>query len=94
MPHHTSLIALLCVGFVMAFALGMLAQRLKLFAIEGRSGSKAALQELIDDQLMLQEAKRLNIEITDKQVEEFRASWQRYVALKNEYMQARVGDCF
>ncbi len=24
MPHHTSLIALLCVGFVMAFALGML----------------------------------------------------------------------
>ena len=33
-------------------------------------------------------------EITDKQVEEFRASWQRYVALKNEYMQARVGDCF
>ncbi len=33
-------------------------------------------------------------EITDKQVEEFRASWQRYVALKNEYMQAKVGDCF
>ena len=33
-------------------------------------------------------------EITDSQVEEFRASWQRYVALKNEYMRAKVGDCF
>ena len=33
-------------------------------------------------------------EITDSQVEEFRASWQRYVALKNEYMLAKVGDCF
>ena len=33
-------------------------------------------------------------EITDSQVEGFRASWQRYVALKNEYMQAKVGDCF
>jgi CPA2 family monovalent cation:H+ antiporter-2 len=35
MQHHTSLIALLCVGFVMAFALGMLAQRLKLSPLVG-----------------------------------------------------------
>ena len=35
MPHHTSLIALLCVGFVMAFVLGMLAQRLKLSPLVG-----------------------------------------------------------
>ena len=35
MPHHTSLIALLCVGFVVAFALGMLAQRLKLSPLVG-----------------------------------------------------------
>ena len=35
MPHHTSLIALLCVGFVMAFALGLLAQRLKLSPLVG-----------------------------------------------------------
>ena len=35
MPHQTSLIALLCVGFVMAFALGMLAQRLKLSPLVG-----------------------------------------------------------
>jgi len=45
-------------------------QRLKLFAIEGRSGSKAALQELIDEALMLAEAKRLNITISDKQVDD------------------------
>ena len=35
MPHHTSLIALLCVGFVVAFALGLLAQRVKLPPLVG-----------------------------------------------------------
>ncbi len=35
MPHHTSLIALLCVGFVLAFALGLLAQRAKLSPLVG-----------------------------------------------------------
>jgi len=35
MPHHTSLIAMLCIGFVMACALGMLAQRLKLSPLVG-----------------------------------------------------------
>ena len=35
MPHHTSLIALLCIGFVLAFALGLLAQRLKLSPLVG-----------------------------------------------------------
>ena len=35
MPHHTSLIALLCVCFVMAFALGMLAQRLRMSPLVG-----------------------------------------------------------
>ena len=35
MPHHTSLIALLCVGFVAAFALGLLAQRLRMSPLVG-----------------------------------------------------------
>ena len=35
MPHHTSLIAILCVGFVMAFVFGLLAQRLRLSPIVG-----------------------------------------------------------
>ena len=35
MPHHTELIAILCIGFVAAFALGMLAQRLKLSPLVG-----------------------------------------------------------
>ena len=35
MPHHTSLIALLCIGFVMAFVLGLLAQRLRLSPLVG-----------------------------------------------------------
>jgi peptidyl-prolyl cis-trans isomerase SurA len=46
------------------------AQRLKLFQLEGRSGSKAAQEELVDEVLMLQEAKRLNIEISEAQVDE------------------------
>ena len=35
MPHHTSLIALLCVGFVLAFLFGALAKRLKLSPLVG-----------------------------------------------------------
>ncbi|WP_028581165.1 gamma carbonic anhydrase family protein [Desulfogranum japonicum] len=33
-------------------------------------------------------------EISDNQVIGLRESWKRYVALKNEYYQAQVGDCF
>lgn len=46
------------------------AQRLRLFSIEGKSGSKAATEELVDEQVMVQEAKRLGINITDAQVDE------------------------
>jgi len=46
------------------------AQRLKLFQLEGKSGSKAALDELIDEQVMVQEAKRIGVTISDAQVEE------------------------
>ena len=35
MPHHTGLIAILCVGFVLAFVLGLAAQRLRLSPIVG-----------------------------------------------------------
>ncbi len=35
MEHQSSLIALLCIGFVMAFALGLIAQRLKLSPLVG-----------------------------------------------------------
>lgn len=33
-------------------------------------------------------------EISETQVQEMQASWRRYVELKNEYHQARIGDCF
>lgn len=33
-------------------------------------------------------------EVSEAQVQEMQASWRRYVALKNEYHRARVGDCF
>lgn len=44
--------------------------RLKLFQLEGKSGAKGALDELIEEQVMLQEAKRLGINVTDAQVDE------------------------
>lgn len=45
-------------------------QRLKLFQLEGKSGSKAALDELVNEQVMIQEAKRLGITVSDAQVED------------------------
>ncbi len=33
-------------------------------------------------------------EVSETQVQEMQASWRRYVELKNEYHQARIGDCF
>jgi carbonic anhydrase/acetyltransferase-like protein (isoleucine patch superfamily) len=33
-------------------------------------------------------------EVSEAQVQEMQASWRRYVALKNEYYQAKTGDCF
>lgn len=47
-----------------------ISQRLGLFKLEGKSGQKAALQELVDEQVMVQEAKRLGINVTDAMVEE------------------------
>lgn len=47
-----------------------IALRLKLFKLEGKSGSKAAMEELVDEALMLQDARRLNILVTDAQVEQ------------------------
>ena len=47
-----------------------ISQRLKLLQLEGKSGSKAAMEELVDEQVMIQEAKRLGITVSDAQVEE------------------------
>ena len=33
-------------------------------------------------------------EVSEIQVQEMQSSWRRYVELKNEYHQARIGDCF
>ena len=35
MPHHTSLISILCIGFVLAFILGIIAQRMRLSPLIG-----------------------------------------------------------
>jgi peptidyl-prolyl cis-trans isomerase SurA len=56
-------------------------QRLKLFQLEGRSGRQAAQKELIDEALMMQEAKRLGISISDGQVADAMLSVARNVKL-------------
>ena len=47
-----------------------ISQRTGLFKLEGKKGSKGAMEELITEALQLQEAKRLGIEITDAQVQD------------------------
>jgi peptidyl-prolyl cis-trans isomerase SurA len=44
-------------------------QRLQLFRLEGRSGQQAALKELIDETIIMNEAKRIGIGVTDAQVD-------------------------
>lgn len=45
-------------------------QRAKLHKLEGKSGTKAAQEELINEAIQAQEAKRLGIVVTDGQVED------------------------
>jgi peptidyl-prolyl cis-trans isomerase SurA len=59
-------------------------QRLKLFQLEGRSGRQAAQKELIDEVLMLQEAKRLGITISDGQVSDAMLGVARNIKLSAE----------
>lgn len=59
-------------------------QRLKLLQLEGRNGSKAALEELIDEQIQLQEAKRLNVDITDAQVDQAFLSVARNIKVSED----------
>jgi peptidyl-prolyl cis-trans isomerase SurA len=61
-----------------------IAQRLKLFALEGRSGARAATDELIDEVLMLEEAKRLGIEVSSAQVDEAFLSVARNIRVSAE----------
>jgi peptidyl-prolyl cis-trans isomerase SurA len=67
-------------------------QRLKLFALEGRSGAKAALEELINEALMLQEAKRLNIEISDKQVDDAFLGVARNIKVSSDKLRQILGQ--
>lgn len=60
-------------------------QRVKLFGLEGRGGgNKAALEELIDEALMLQEAKRLSISVTETQVDQALQNVARNIKVSSE----------
>jgi peptidyl-prolyl cis-trans isomerase SurA len=61
------------------------AQRSKLFQLEGRGvTSKAVLEELIDEAIMMQEAKRLNIDISDAQVDQAFLNVARNIKVSSE----------
>ncbi len=47
-----------------------IAQRESLMKLEGKSGQQAAIDELVNEALELQEAKRLNITVTDAEVDD------------------------
>ena len=47
-----------------------IAQRLALFKIEGKKGQKTALDELVNEALELQEAKRLGLTVTEAEVDD------------------------
>lgn len=47
-----------------------IAQRSKLLTLEGGGGTKKAMEQLIDEQLQIQEAKRMNIVVSDQQVDD------------------------
>lgn len=59
-------------------------QRLKLFQLEGRSGREGATRELIDEALMIQEAGRIGITITDRQVSDALLNVARNIKLSPE----------
>jgi peptidyl-prolyl cis-trans isomerase SurA len=61
-----------------------ISQRVKLLALEGGGGTKKAMDQLIDEQLQLQEAKRLNITISDQQVEDAFQQVARNVKLSTD----------
>ena len=63
-------------------------QRLKLMQLEGRSGAANAKKELIDEALMLQEAARLNIEVSEAQVDEAMQSVARNVKVSMDNLRA------
>jgi peptidyl-prolyl cis-trans isomerase SurA len=68
------------------------AQRLKLFAIEGKSGQKAAMEELINEALMMQEAKRLGITVTDSQVDEALLNVARNIRVSQDNLRKLLQD--
>lgn len=61
-----------------------ISQRVKLMQLEGGGSTAKATQQLIDDQLKLQEAKRLGIEITESQVDDAYVSVARNVKLSTD----------
>lgn len=64
-----------------------IAQRVKLLALEGRSGTKAATDELIDEALQMQEAKRLGITVSDVDVDNALLNVARNVKLSLDKLQ-------
>jgi peptidyl-prolyl cis-trans isomerase SurA len=61
-----------------------ISQRTKLLALEGGGGTKKAMDQLVNEQLQLQEAKKYNIAITDAQVEDAFQSVARNIKVSTD----------
>jgi peptidyl-prolyl cis-trans isomerase SurA len=69
-----------------------IAQRLKLFSLEGRSGRQAAVTELINEAVEMQEAKRLGITVTDTEVENAMLQVARNVKISLDKLKQVLGN--
>jgi peptidyl-prolyl cis-trans isomerase SurA len=69
-----------------------IAQRLKLFSLEGRSGQQAAVTELVNEALEMQEAKRLGITVTDAEVDSALLQVARNIKVSVEKLKKILGD--
>lgn len=69
-----------------------IAQRLSLMKLEGKSGQQAATDELINEALELQEAKRLNITVSDAEIDDAVLQLARQIKVSMSNLQKVLTD--
>jgi peptidyl-prolyl cis-trans isomerase SurA len=69
-----------------------IAQRLSLMKLEGKSGHQAATDELINEALELQEAKRLNVTVTEAEIDDAVLQLARQIKVSMSNLQKVLTD--
>jgi peptidyl-prolyl cis-trans isomerase SurA len=69
-----------------------IAQRQSLMKLEGKSGQQAAIDELVNEALELQEAKRLNVTVTDAEIDDAVLQLARQIKVSMSNLQKVLTD--